>query len=372
MIYLDSAATSFLKPDCVHKAVMTAMQTMSSVGRGEHSAAMTASAACYNCRCLLGDMFDCEPEQVVFTKNATEAINIAVNSLVERGDRVVISGYEHNAVTRPLFATDAKISVAKADLFDDEELLRQFEILLPRAKACVCTHVSNVFGYVLPIAQIAKLCEKYSVPLIIDASQSAGVIPLSMRETKASFIAMAGHKSLLGPQGTGVLLCNAKTKPIICGGTGSDSIRQSMPIDLPERLEAGTMNIWGIAGLSAGLGYINDRGMQNIAEHENMLKNALISELVGFDNIEIFSDNSDKKQLSVLSVRFFDHDCNTLADKLAKADVATRAGLHCAPLAHKTVGTLGTGTLRFSFSALGTLDEITWSAQILRDILNKS
>lgn len=372
MIYLDSAATSFQKPISVQTAVLDAIQNMSSVGRGNYPSAMRAANLCYDCRVLVGELFDCDAEQVVFTSNATHGLNIAINSLVKRGDRVVVSGFEHNAVTRPLHAIGAKISVAESKLFDDETLLAQLSLLLPRASACVCTHVSNVFGYILPIAEIAKLCEKYAVPLIIDASQSAGALPISLKTTKAKFIAMPAHKGLLGIQGGGLLLCADKSIPIIYGGTGGDSLRQTMPDELPERLEAGTMNIPAIAGLYAGVKYVSGLGLSNISAHETALKNEFVNQLKSTQDLEIFTAENPDRQSAVLSLRTAKLDCESLADILGKYDIATRAGLHCSAFAHHTAGTTNTGTLRFSFSAFNTFGEIMQTAEIFKDILSKT
>ena len=240
MIYLDSAATSLQKPRGVEHAVVRAMRSMASPGRGDHSASMLAADVVFSCRQELSTLFHVEdPEKVVFTLNATHALNLAIFSLVKPGDPVAISGYEHNAVVRPLSAIGAKILTANAPLFAPEEMIAAFRSILPIAKVAVCTHVSNVFGYILPIEEIAELCREYRVPLIIDASQSAGSISIDFQALGAEFLAMPGHKGLLGPQGTGVLICKNSAKPLLYGGTGSKSIQSTMPDFLPDRLEAG-------------------------------------------------------------------------------------------------------------------------------------
>ncbi len=371
MIYFDSAATTFQKPQTVKKAMLSAMNTMSSPSRGESETSARASKLCFDCRELVGEMFACPAENVVFTFNATHALNIAVNSLVNKGDRVVISGFEHNAVTRPLFERGAVVSIAQSNLFDDKALIDQFRRLLPGAKACVCTHASNVFGYVLPIKRISELCNLFSVPLIIDASQSAGCIPLRLDELKADFVAMPGHKGLFGPQGTGLLLCNHEAKPILFGGTGSSSVRQTMPEFLPDRLEAGTHNMPGIAGLYAGLKYVKTKGIERIAEHENSLRVKFADMLSSIPNLEIYEAEKNN-QIGVLSVRVRNHDCETFSERLAKRSIAVRSGLHCAPTAHKTVGTFYTGTVRFSFSPFNSEAEVLFVSRIIRDILSKA
>ena len=250
MIYLDSAATTFQKPLSVSYAMQRAMRTMSSPGRGGYAAARAAEETAFRCRSLAAELFGVpSPEQVVFASNATHALNIAIRSLVPEGGRVAVSGYEHNAVTRPLHALGARIKVAASPLFDRAALLRAFEnSISPELDAVVCTHVSNVFGFVLPIEEIAALCRAEGVPLIVDASQSAGILPFELDTLGAAFIAMPGHKGLYGPQGTGLLLCAHDAAPLLYGGTGSASLEQTMPDFLPDQLEAGTHNMPGIAG----------------------------------------------------------------------------------------------------------------------------
>lgn len=272
MIYLDSAATTFQKPLSVSYAMQRAMRTMSSPGRGGYAAARAAEETAFRCRSLAAELFGVpSPEQVVFTSNATHALNIAIRSLVPEGGRVAVSGYEHNAVTRPLHALGARIKVAASPLFDRAALLRAFEnSISPELDAVVCTHVSNVFGFVLPIEEIAALCRAEGVPLIVDASQSAGILPFELDTLGAAFIAMPGHKGLYGPQGTGLLLCAHDAAPLLYGGTGSASLEQTMPDFLPDRLEAGTHNMPGIAGLEAGLRFVRER-RERIERHERAL-----------------------------------------------------------------------------------------------------
>ena len=237
MIYLDSAATTFQKPAAVQRAVVRAMRTMSSPGRGGYAAAQQADELLFRCRSAAAELFSVpSSEQVVFTMNATHGLNIAIKSLVRPCGRVVVSGYEHNAVTRPLHALGAEVIVAAAPLFSPQETVEAFErALAHEPDAVICTHVSNVFGAILPIERIAQLCRGASVPLIIDASQSAGSLPIDFSALAPAFLAMPGHKGLYGPQGTGLLLCGSDALPLIEGGTGSESLRQSMPDFLPDR-----------------------------------------------------------------------------------------------------------------------------------------
>lgn len=358
MIYFDSGATSMQKPPEVARAVGHAMRHCASAGRGGHGAAMAAAEALYVCREKAAALFDAEPEQIVFTMNATHALNIAIRSLVEAGDRVVVSGFEHNAVIRPLHALGAKTVVAGRRLFDPDDTCEQFRLLLtPETKAAVCTHVSNVFGYILPLAQIAALCRERGIPLIVDASQSAGMLPLSLKKLGAAFLAMPGHKGLYGPQGTGLLVCGQKPKPLMQGGSGSLSRLREMPDFLPDIAEAGTHNVAGICGLAAGLDFVRSIGTERIFRHETALRKHLEAELAALDGVRLFSGAS---QSGVLSFLLEDEDCEQTARRLDRAGIAVRAGLHCAPLAHESAGTLESGTVRVSFSVFNRGRELAY------------
>ncbi len=359
MIYLDSAATTFRKPESVSRAVQTALRTMSSPGRGGYAAAREAEETAFHCRSLAAELFSVpSPEQVVFTSNATHGLNIAIRSLVPEGGRVVISGYEHNAVTRPLHALGAHIRVAASPLFDRTAALRAFEnAVSPELDAVICTHISNVFGYVLPIEEIAALCRAEGVPLIIDASQSAGVLPLDMSALGAAFIAMPGHKGLYGPQGTGLLLCAREGEPLLHGGTGSASLEQTMPEFLPDRLEAGTHNMPGIAGLEAGLRFVRKMGGR-IARYERALTSYAAERLRAMERVTVYAAHAPQEQAGVLSFRVEDMESEAVADALARRGIAVRGGLHCAPLAHRTAQTLPDGTVRLSVSAFNARADI--------------
>ncbi len=344
MIYLDSGATSFQKPRAVYRAVQEAMATCANPGRGGYGAAMEASRRVYACREEAGTLFSCRPEQVVLTTSCTHGLNIAIRSLVRPGSRVVVSGFEHNAVTRPLHALGAHITVAGRKLFDWEDTLEAFDKALRGADAAVFTHVSNVFGYILPAEELAAMCRTRGVPFILDAAQSAGSLPVSLEKLGADFIAMPGHKGLLGPQGTGLLLCSGQAEPLLYGGTGSASLHQAMPADLPDRLEAGTLNVPGYAGLAAGLHYLNREGTDALylREHRQMRRCAEGLKKLG---MQVFAGAHQAATVSFLPGM----DCEEAAQRLSELGVAVRAGLHCAPYAHESAGTLETGTLRVSF-----------------------
>lgn len=350
MIYLDNGATSFPKPEAVKRAVLQTMEHCANPSRGGHKAALAADKIVFRCREAAAAMFDCQPEQVVFTPGCTYGLNMAIKTLVQPGDKVVISGFEHNAVTRPLHALGAKVTVAGKKLFSPEDTLEQWDAALRKgADAAVVTHVSNVFGYILPLEQMAQLCNAYGVPFIVDAAQSAGCLPLQLRKLGAAFIAIPGHKGLLGPQGVGLLLCGQNVVPLVCGGTGNLSMLQDMPQELPERAEAGTMNVPGIGGLLAGIEMVQKTGISNIFEREQRLSRQCTQQLqrLGF---HVFSG---KQQSGVVSF-VGEEDCEELARYLADKGIAVRAGLHCAPLAHESAGTIQTGTVRVSFGHAST------------------
>lgn len=368
MIYLDSAATTLQKPQSVARAVQYAIQHEASVGRGGHPAAMAAAETVFGCRELAGELFEAEPEQVVFTMNATHGLNIAIHTLVPQGGRVVISGFEHNAVTRPLHAKNAQITVAGTQLFSPEDTLAAFdEALREKPDAVVCTQVSNVFGYILPLEEIAALCRMRGVPLIVDASQAAGTLPVRLKTLGARFIAMPGHKGLYGPQGTGLLLCADGGAPLLFGGTGSNSESQEMPEFLPDRLEAGTHNVCGIAGLAEGLRFVKKRTPKAIVRHEQTLLRELQAQFRSIARIRPFFGRA---QSGVVSFIVEGMDCEEFAALLGQHGAAVRAGLHCAPLAHQSAATAESGTVRVSFSAFNTVCEVQRFALLCKKLLS--
>ncbi len=345
MTYLDHGATSFHKPESVVRAVRCALENCGNPGRGGYAATMAAAKTVLRCRERAGELFSCSPEQVVMTPSCTFGLNMAIRTLVKPGDRVLISGFEHNAVTRPLHALGAQVIVAGRKLFDWEDTLQAWERALKKGvDAAVFTHVSNVFGYILPVEEMARLCKLHKVPFVIDAAQSAGMLPVDMKALGADFIAMPGHKGLLGPMGTGLLLCGRIPVSLIQGGTGSMSKEQRMPDFLPEGAEAGTLNVPGIAGLSAGIDYLQRADISRLfAKQQHQVQRCVEGlERIG---LQVFSGEHQSGTVSFLPGM----DCEDAAKILAEQGIAVRAGLHCAPLAHQSAGTLQTGTVRVSF-----------------------
>ncbi len=369
VIYFDNAATTLFKPPSVAKAMAAAVDTLGSPGRGGHDAAMRAAEEAYACRSLAAEMFGApDPSCVVFCMNATHALNLAIKSVAGPGDRVVISGYEHNAVLRPLTALRAKLAVAAAPLFRPEEAVAAFRRELREdTKLAVVNHVSNVFGYVQPLEEIARLCRERGIPLIVDASQSAGVLPLDLKTLGAAFLAMPGHKGLYGPQGTGLLICGAPARPLLEGGSGSDSRNRRMPDQLPDRLEAGTLNMPGIAGLHRGLQFVRRSKAAGLLRHERLLLRQAEDLLRQLPGVELYAAEDAGLQTGVLSFRVTGEDPEVTAAKLADRGIAVRAGLHCAPLAHDTAGS--GGTVRISFSAFNHSGEVRKFAMVLKENL---
>ena len=360
MIYLDSAATTLEKPSGVASSIAWAVNHLASPGRGGHRASMRAAEIMYRCRETAARMFHVgQPEQVILTSNATHALNLAIHSLVRPGSVVLISGYEHNAVTRPLCqGPRVRVKVAAGPLFDPDGVYEAFEReLTDEVDVVICNHVSNVFGFIQPVDRIAALCRRRGKPLIVDASQSAGTLPVDLTGWGAAFVAMPGHKGLYGPQGTGLLLCNAQTLPLLYGGTGSVSSSQQMPDFLPDRLEAGTQNVCGAAGLLAGMRFVQSLGVERICQHEQKLCRRMMDGMEDLPGIQLYR-GGNAVQSGLFSFRIEGMDCEAVGESLSRRGIAVRAGLHCAPIAHRTVGTLESGTVRVSFSAFNQTRQI--------------
>lgn len=362
MVFLDNAATSYHKPPTVYRAVRDAMRACASVGRGGYPAAENAASRVYDCRAELAALFHLEnPAHVIFTYNATVALNMAIKGLLSPGAHVVISGYEHNAVVRPLAAlarANVSYTAAQSPLFDPDAQLATFRAAIrPDTELVVCNHVSNVFGHIAPIEAIDALCFQHGLPLIIDASQSAGTLPLDVSRLRATeFVCMPGHKGLYGPQGTGVMLHTGTREcaTLLEGGTGSLSADLTQPCFEPDRYESGTHNVAGIAGLCEGVRYVLRETEAAILGRERRLTRWIGQELARIDGVTVYQSTDPTLQTGVLSFTSRDRECESLAEALASAGIAVRAGLHCAPLAHITAGTYPGGTVRVSPGAFTT------------------
>ncbi|MDR0293123.1 MAG: aminotransferase class V-fold PLP-dependent enzyme [Oscillospiraceae bacterium] len=367
LIYLDNAATTLHKPPEVGAAMQRALNTCGGAGRGGHAAAQKAAEVLFDCREAAARLFQMSgPDRVILTCNATHALNMAIKSLAKPGKSVLISGYEHNAVVRPLGSLEAagvKTVPLPTPLFEPDAVVKRFEEALDDSVClAVCIHVSNVFGFVLPVERVAELCRARGVPMIVDASQSAGLLPIN--GDLYPYWCMPGHKSLYGPQGTGLLLVppGGMLAPLMEGGTGGDSRNPRMPEYLPDRLEAGTHNAPGAAGLAAGIRYLTKNGTDYTAP----LTRQTAEELSGIKGVEVYSNPAC--QTGPVSFRIEGKDSETTATLLSDRGIAVRGGLHCAPLAHNTVGTEATGTARAAFSHANTARDIAALVRAVREI----
>ena len=369
MIYLDNAATTLHKPRAVDEAVRRAMHAAAGYARGGYAAAMRAGETVYACREQAAALFGVrDPARVVFTMNATHALNLAIHALAQPGMRVAVSGYEHNAVMRPLLLRGIEPIVLDTPLWDSAAMVEAVgQALADGAELFILNHVSNVFGFAAPVEEIAALLDEKSVPLILDASQSAGLIDIDVRRHPClAAVCMPGHKALYGPQGTGILLAlddRIAARPLLAGGTGSRSEEMRQPDFLPDALESGTPNVPGIAGLAAGIAFVRAVGPANILAHERKLTREFARALEGESRITCFAHPA---QTGVLSLTVRGAAVENIAETLARQGVAVRAGLHCAPLAHRTAGTEETGTVRFSLSFYSTAHQVEHAAALVR------
>ena len=365
MIYLDNAATTFPKPTCVHRAVQQAMIYYgANPGRAGHDLSLKTAEMVYRTRCKAAKLFDCEAEQVVFTKNCTEAINTAIKGIVNPGDHIIISDLEHNAVYRVAEGLKRKgvIDYDIAPTFDnDEQTVWHFEHLIrPNTVLIACTQGSNVFGNRIPVEKIGRAAHRRGVLMLADAAQTAGLLRLSMRKNEIDFLCMPGHKGLYGPTGTGMLILNSSVLPgpLCDGGTGSLSMEPTMPDFLPDRLESGTLNTAGIIGLGAGIDFVCQNTPERLYEHEMRLCRDLYSE-----------EPKLGKNLPLISFNIKGVPSETTAELLNRCGIAVRAGFHCAALAHQRMRTDKSGTVRVSLGAFNTQNEMAACERAVRKIL---
>ena len=373
MIYLDSAATSLHKPPQVARAVAEAIGSFGNPARGAHAAALAADRAVYETRRELAALLGCpRPDHVIFTCNATEALNIAIYGLLGPGDRAVSTDLEHNSVLRPLYDLQAKgmeLAFAPADArgrLDYEALDR---LILPGTRAVICTHASNLTGNALDLPRIAGLAHSRGALLVVDAAQTAGVLPLDMEAMGIDVLCFTGHKGLMGPQGTGGLCLRpgVELRPFKRGGSGVHSYDPGQPGEYPTRLEAGTLNAHGLAGLRAALGFLRQTGRQRLYELEHARTLAFYEAVRGLEGVTVYGDFSQPLRAGIVSLNIRGLDSARAADLLASEfDIAVRAGAHCAPRMHRALGTEETGAVRFSFSPFTTPEETAAAAEAVR------
>ena len=365
MIYLDNAATTLHKPPQVRDAVVRAMTAMGNAARGAHGGALEAARTVYNTRVKLARLFGCpRPDHVIFTANSTEALNIAISGLIRPGDHVITTDCEHNSVLRPLYRLEeggAALDVVPADrlgrvAYEDLEAL-----LRPDTRAVVCTHASNLTGNVLDIARIGEMARRRGALLIVDASQTAGALPIDMEAMGIDVLCFTGHKGLMGPQGTGGLCVRpgVEIEPWKVGGSGVHSYDRRQPREYPTRLEAGTLNGHGIAGLSAALDFLQEVGLEAIEAKERALMDRFYQAVSAMDGVTVYGDFSQARRSAIVALNIRDYDSAAVSDELSETyGVATRPGAHCAPRMHQALGTTDRGAVRFSFSWFNTQEEV--------------
>lgn len=377
MIYLDNGATSFPKPLSVRQNVDISLKKFSAnPGRSGHSLSLRAAKEIFECRKRLKELFNVNSEEeIIFTENCTMALNTVIFGLPSEGDHVLISSMEHNSVTRPLESLkDKGVTYSTFDYsYDDNETVDNVRNLIkPETKLVICTHASNVFGFRFPIERICALCHAYGILFCVDSAQSAGVFDIDVGTNQYDFVCMSGHKSLYGPMGTGVLILNNRNlKPLLYGGTGTESVKKSQPEGLPEKFESGTQNMNGISGLKAGVDFVKNRGIKNIYNHEYKLAKRLFNGLA--NNRKVITYNKSFDYGKVAPVVFFNIDgvySEDLVAKLNKYGIMTRGGLHCSPLAHTTMNTIENGTVRVVPGAFNTINDINYLLNVIRKLTN--
>lgn len=369
MIYFDNGATTFPKPKSVVNAVNFAMNNCANPGRSGHRLSIKSSEIIYECRQNLAKLFDTDKtEKVIFTNNCTTALNTVIKGTLKDGDHVIISSLEHNAVLRPVAALESSgvsYSIAEVVEGDNDKTLDNFRSLInAKTKMIICTHASNVFGVRLPIERIGAMCRIYGILFCVDAAQTAGVIPISLMNSDIDYLCAAGHKGLYGPMGTGVLIINSDITPgsLTQGGTGSFSSDIAQPETLPDKFESGTPNVSGIAGLNEGVKFVMNRGVSGIEAYESELANLLYSGLGNINNVILYTEQPKAGAYApVISFNIEGKDCEETADLLnLRYNIAVRAGLHCAPLAHKSYGTLESGTVRAVVSVFNNRSQVNY------------
>lgn len=375
LIYWDNAATTWPKPPEVIRAVGQALRDGANAGRAGHTMAMQTAERVYDCRQSVADFFGLsDPSGVVFVNNCTTAINMVVRGLLSDGGHVVTSDLEHNAVMRPLYA-HGNYSTAAWSADDDETVENFRRAIRVDTKLMFCTHCSNVFGVVFPIAKLAALAHRCGILFCVDAAQSGGVLPIDMEKDDIDYLCVAPHKGLYAPMGTGMLLCREKNwlEPLTRGGTGSYSLELNQPADLPDRLESGTLNYPGIMGISAGLRFVQGKGRDKIYRHELFCLQHVYSRLKRCEGISLYTPLPMLGRAgTVMSLNIQGLSSEELGSIMNRNGVALRTGWHCAGAAHRRFGTADTGTVRLAPSAFSTLAEAEKISELFLRIAEKS
>lgn len=374
-IYFDNGATTVPKPETVITAVEQAMRTLGNSGRGAYEASLGSMRTVYHAREQAARIFGVKnPSQIAFTMNATEALNIAIKGLIRPGDHVITTVMEHNSVLRPLYELEDRGTALSFLPCDDRgnvrlELLE--ELLRLDTRAVVCTHASNVTGNGVDGARIGRFCREHGLLFLLDASQSAGILETDMEELGADVICFTGHKGLFGPQGTGGLCVRkgVEITPLLSGGSGVQSFERHHPREMPTRLEAGTLNAHGLAGLSAGIDFVLEKGIENIRKREQELVRRFCEGIRDLPQIRIYGDVMAGDHTGVISFNIGEYDSALVSDELAvRFGIASRPGAHCAPRMHEALGTVEQGVVRFSFSWFNTEEEIDAGIEAVRQM----
>ena len=374
-VYFDNAATTWPKPASVREAVQKALTVYgANPGRSGYAMSIAASEAVYHCREAAASFFHMQnPGNVIFVQNCTLAMNMVLKGILRNGGRVIVSDLEHNAVMRPLHALSPGLpiyDVAQVTPGDTEATVSAFKhCIRPDTKAIVCLHASNVFGVRLPIRELGALAHRYGLLFVVDGAQSAGVLPIDMQQDQIDFLCVPGHKGLYGPMGIGMLLCNNDVllPSFIEGGTGSQSLELTQPDELPDHLESGTLNTPGICGLKAGIAFVQNRGITEIAQRETALMARAYRQLERWKGIQLYTPCPDiVNSTPVLAINIVGRTSEDTARSLSRRGIAVRAGLQCAPCAHRHFGTLDTGVVRLSPSAFTTAQDIDYLCRAIR------
>lgn len=377
MIYLDNAATTLKKPPQVAQAVYDAIENgVGNANRGSHESTLEADSIVFNAREKIARLFGAaDPAHVVFTMNITESLNMALKGIVEDGSAVVTTQCEHNSVLRPLYELERDHGVELRFVPADEQgrvNYDDFERLMDdKVKVVVCTNASNLTGNRIDVARVAEIAHRHGAILIVDAAQSAGGMPINMKEMGIDVLCFTGHKGLFGPQGTGGLCIRPgiEVKPLVAGGTGIQSYNKEQPKEYPNHLEAGTLNIHGIAGLSAGVDYILENTPEALGEKEGKLARTFYEGVKDIDGVTVYGDFSQEMRAPIVTLNIRDYDSGEVSDALTQQyDISTRPGAHCAPLMHEALGTVKQGAVRFSFSPFNTEEDVQAAIDAVREI----
>ena len=378
MIYFDNAATTLKKPKGVAEAVYNAINNFANASRGSYELSLNSERIILSARERLKKLFNADsPNCIAFTNNSTEALNIAIKGLINKNDHIITTSFEHNSVLRPIYEMEnigTEVTIIKAD---KRGIINYNEIennIKENTKAIICAHASNVIGNILDISFIGKISKKYNLIFILDASQTAGCVPIDIKNNFIDVLCFTGHKGLMGPQGTGGL-CVRKDlyiKPLKTGGSGIKSYSKTHPENMPTRLEAGTLNGHGIAGLNAALEFIENETIEKIKNHERELSRYFYDSIKNIENIKFYGDYKTDNRVSIVALNIGEIDSSKISDILSNDyNIATRPGAHCAPLMHEALGTVNQGIARFSFSYFNTFEEIDKGIEAIKEISSK-